>query len=115
MNELILSILLLIAVSYGIITNRFIVYFHVAVGSLFFGFLGAMFIGTLWSLIEFVWHMKLTEYPLGIATLYLAVIFSICLSAAFNHEYRCHGNGQSRVGFFMDECGGYKQKHEGEK
>lgn len=101
MNEL-LSFLLLIAVSYGIITNRFIVYFHIAVGSLFFGFIGSMFIHALWSLIEFVWHVKLTEYPLGIVTLYLAAVFSICLSAVFNHEYKCHGKGQSRVGFFVD-------------
>ena len=61
-----------------------------------------MFIHALWSLIEFVWHVKLTEYPLGIVTLYLAAVFSICLSAVFNHEYKCHGKGQSRVGFFVD-------------
>jgi len=92
---------LLIAVLYGIITNRFIVYFHVAVGSLFFGFIGAMLIGILRSLSAFVWHLELAEYPLGIVALYLATALSIGISAAFNHEYRRHGKGQSRVDFFM--------------
>ena len=97
MNDVILSALIGIAILYGLIVNRFIIYFHIATGSLFAGLLGAIFGGA-------IWHIE--DYPFMLVALYIAAVVSGCLSWAFADDYKVYkreGGKKSRAAHFLDD------------
>lgn len=101
-SEQLLFTLLAAAIIYGNLVNGLIVYFHVLTGSFFFGYLGAMIGFVAWPGIESILQVRLAEYDMTIVALILTTAFSVCISAAFNSDYRRYGGRKFKVAFFMN-------------